>query len=380
MGWQRNILSNCFPEATQRDKYLRHFGDKIFPDSRNFVRNGTNDRRGDACMRAIRPPLIWPLPIEFQEITMRESFHATAPETPSVDQPESSASRRTFFMAGGAAAIGAAAMAVSAPAHAQENKAESLLDVWTRTKKARIGVDLNNKPLRFKDANGKPTGLGIEFLELLLKDIGAEPIYTEMPFGQTFAALSAGKFDMIGTFVTILPGRALRGAFAGFPAYYQQNVAYLKKGKKITKLSDLNVTGTSIACQQGTSEETTLRAVFPKADIQTFPQMADATAAVGTGRVDALITDSLFAQNVIKAFPDVTIHPETVNAIPNSFFMAAGDFKLWAYVTNWLRYQGSLRTMLGLQEKWFGTEAQDKYNVPLIAVGSGGEPLVVTKS
>ncbi|MFA5487706.1 MAG: ABC transporter substrate-binding protein [Candidimonas sp.] len=294
--------------------------------------------------------------------------------------PDTTASRRSFFAAGAAAALGAAALASPATATAQENKGESLLDVWIRTKKARIGVDLNNKPLRFKDENGKPAGLGIDFLELLLKDIGAEPVYTEMPFGQTFAALSAGKFDMIGTFVTSLPSRALRGAFAGFPAYYQQNVAYLKEGKKISSLTELNAPGIQIACQQGTSEETTLRALFSKAEIHTFPQVADASNAVGSGRVDALITDALFAQGVIKAFPAVTIHPETVNAIPNTFFMAANDFKLWAYITNWLRYQGSLRTMLGLQQKWFGTEAQDKYGIPLIAVGSGGEPLEIRKS
>lgn len=312
---------------------------------------------------------------------MSRPSNTYTPAANAASSPDAPVSRRSFFAAGGAAALGAAALATATPAAAQQAKpGESLLDVWTRTKKARIGVDLNNKPLRFKDESGKPAGLGIDFLELLLKDIGAEPVYTEMPFGQTFAALSAGKFDMIGTFVTILPGRALRGAFAGFPAYYQQNVAYLKAGKKLQSLNDLNAPGTRIACQQGTSEETTLRAMFPKAEIQTFPQMGDATSAVGTGRVDALITDALFAANVFKAFPDVTVHPETVNAIPNTFFMAADDFKLWAYVTNWLRYQGSLRTMLGLQQKWFGTEAQDKYGVPMVAVGSGGEPLIIKKS
>ncbi|GAA5232057.1 amino acid ABC transporter substrate-binding protein [Verticiella sediminum] len=286
--------------------------------------------------------------------------------------------RRSFLgAAGGMAALGAAGLAASAPAHAAQSSTESLLDVWTRTKKARIGVDLNNKPLRFKDENGKPAGLGIEFLELLLNDMGVEPVYTEMPFGQTFAALAAGKFDMIGTFVTILPGRALRGAFAGFPAYYQQNVAYLKEGRSIGKLAELNAPGVKVACQQGTSEATTLRALFPQAEIQTFPQLTDATSAVGTGRVDALITDALFAQNVLKAYPQVTVHGETVNAIPNTFFMAADDFKLWAYITNWLRYQGALRTMVGLQQKWFGTEAQDKYNIPLISVGSGGEPVEI---
>lgn len=104
-----------------------------------------------------------------------------------------------------------------------------------------------------------------------MKDLGVEPEYTEMLFGQTFAALAAGRFDMIGTFVTILPARALRGTFAGFPAYYQQNVAYLKPGSTLTMLAELNAAGIKIACEQGTSEETMLKVMFPKATVQTFP-------------------------------------------------------------------------------------------------------------
>jgi polar amino acid transport system substrate-binding protein len=290
-------------------------------------------------------------------------------------------SRRSFLSSGAALSIGAGALALASvqPAMAQDAKTESLLDTWTRTKKARLGIDLSNPPLRFKNADGKPAGLMIEYLEILLKDIGTEPEYIEMPFGQTFAALAAGKFDMIATFVTALPSRALRGAFAGFPAYYQQNVAYLKPGSKLTKLSDLNKSGVTIACQQGTSEETTLKAMFPKAGVSAFPQLADASAAVGTGRVDALITDTVFSKNVFKTFPDVTIISEPVNAIANTFFMPHNDFKLWAYLTNWLRYQGSLRTIVGLQNKWMGTEAWDKYKIPSLGVGSGGEPIIITQ-
>ncbi len=286
-------------------------------------------------------------------------------------------SRRAFLAAGAAVSLGVGAIAAAAPATAQESKGESLLDKWTRTKKARLGVDLTSAPLRFRDANGKPTGMGIEFVELLMKDIGAEPEYVEMPFAQTFAAMAAGQFDMIATFVTILPTRGLRGAFAGFPAHYQQNVAYLKEGSKISKLNELNSPEISIACMQGTSEEYTLKLVYTKAKIQAFPQLSDAINAVGTGRADALVTDALFWQLANKSFPNVRVLPDTVNAIANTFFMPLNDFKLWNFITNWLRYQACLRVIQGLEEKWFGTELRDKQHIPSITVGSGGEPLLI---
>ena len=117
-----------------------------------------------------------------------------------------------------------------------------------------------------------------------------------MPFAQTFAALASGRFDMIGSFVTMLPSRSLRGAFAGFPTYYQQSLAYLKPGNEIQRLSDLNNSSVSIACQQGTSEETTATRCSRTPISRRSPQITDAFGALGTGRVDCLIADVIFSK------------------------------------------------------------------------------------
>lgn len=276
-------------------------------------------------------------------------------------------------------AAGAVLAAAAAPARAEERK-ESLLDKWIRTKKAVVGVDLTSPPMRFRDANGKATGLGIELLDMLLADIGTEAEYVEMPFGQTFAALAAGRFDMIGTFVTQLPSRGLRGTFAGFPAHYQQNVAYLRPGLRLQTLSDLNVAGMKIACQQGTSEEGMLKVTFPKAQIQAFPQMPDTFNALSTGRVDATVTDIQNVPGTLKTFPEVTVAPGTINVVPNTFFMQHDDFKLWAYITNWLRFRASERAIQGLEDKWYAGVIRETYKLSTVTIGAGGEALVVNPS
>ena len=217
----------------------------------------------------------------------------------------------------------------------------------------------------------------IDYLDALLKDIGAEPEYVEMPFGQTFAALAAGKFEMIGTFVTMLPARSLRGTFAGFPAHYQQNVAYLKDGLRVERLDQLNVAERKIACQQGTSEVGMLKVQFPKADLQTFPQMPDCFNALASGRVDVVVTDIQNAPSIFKQFPKVTIAPGTINTLPNTFFMPHNDFKLWAFVTNWLRYKACERTFQGFQDKWYALELREKYKLATVTIGPGGEPLTL---
>jgi polar amino acid transport system substrate-binding protein len=288
---------------------------------------------------------------------------------------------RRSLLAGAAVPLAAGAVLVrsSTPAKADDHK-ESLLDKWIRTKKAVVGVDLTSPPMRFRDANGKATGLGIELLDMLLADIGTEAEYVEMPFGQTFAALAAGRFDMIGTFVTQLPSRALRGTFAGFPAHYQQNVAYLRPGLHVQSLSELNAAGTKIACQQGTSEEGMLKVTFPKAQIQAFPQMPDTFNALSSGRVDATVTDIQNVPTTLKTFPDVTVAPGTINVVPNTFFMQHDDFKLWAYLTNWLRYRASDRSIQGLEDKWYASAIRENYKLSTVTIGPGGEALVVNPS
>jgi polar amino acid transport system substrate-binding protein len=299
---------------------------------------------------------------------------------PGIGSTANQNSRRSFLAVGTAASIGAGAIGMAGfaqQAAAQETKGESILDKWVRTKKAVVGVDLTSKPMRFRDENGKAAGIGIDYLNALLKDVGAEPEYVEMPFGQTFAALAAGKFEMIGTFVTMLPSRGHRGTFAGFPAHYQQNIAYLRDGLRIDKLEQLNSPDRKIACQQGTSEVGMLAVTFPKAEIQTFPQMPDCFNALGAGRVDAVVTDIQNVPSILKTFPKVTVAPGTINTVPNTFFMPHNDFKLWAFITNWLRYKASDRVIQGIQDKWYGLELREKYKLATVTIGPGGEPLTI---
>ena len=83
----------------------------------------------------------------------------------------------------------------------------------------------------------------------------------------------------------------------------------------------------------------------------------------------------------MKTFPDITVFSESVSTVPNTFFMAADDFKLWTFVTNWLRFQASLGTLTGLKDKWLGTELRDKYKIPSVTVRcrwrTGDDPTVL---
>lgn len=285
--------------------------------------------------------------------------------------------RGGLLKAGGLAALGTAGAAAltAGPAAAAARGATaaggSILDKWTSGKKAVLGVDLTFPPLQFIDPKTKkPSGYMVEITEMMMKDLGVTPKYVQTPFGQLFAALAAGKFDMVGIAATILPSRALQGWFAGVPVFYESNVVLVKKSSNAHTLNALQ--SAKFAVLQGSSQQASGAVIFPKATFKAFASESDAATEVAVGRADAAIfsefsTGSLLQNN--KSLRPLGGPPLFVDA--NTYFMPIGDEKLYQWVTNWLRYQSAHQTMAGLWKKWVAPAAK-KYHLATSLVGTDG--------
>jgi polar amino acid transport system substrate-binding protein len=252
-----------------------------------------------------------------------------------------------------------------------------VLDKWISTKKAKLGVDLTFPPIQYKDSAGKPTGYQMELTEAMMADLGVTTEYVEIPFGQLFAGLVAGKFDMMGISATILPSRALKGLFASFPVFYESIVVLLKPGSTVTASDQLNKSGSKIAVLQGSSQEFSSKLIFPSAAFSPFAQLADAVNEVSTGRADATVLSEFDVEDSIKAHPNLKLlagPPLWVDA--NTYLMPLGDYKLQAWVNNWLRYNATHQRLTSLWKKWLGPGLQ-KYNLLTYGVGPGSEPVEV---
>ena len=293
-------------------------------------------------------------------------------------------SRRSLLKIGSAAALGVGAYALAACSsstapgtNGQAAGETSVLDKWLSTKKAKLGVDLTFPPIQFKDSSGNPTGYQMELTIAMMQDLGVTPEWVEIPFGQLFAGLVAGKFDMMGISATILPSRALKGLFANFPVFYESIVVLLKAGSTISDQSQLNKSGVKIAILQGSSQEFSSKALFPNATFSPFAALADSVNEVATGRADAVVLSEFDVDDSKKAHPDLQIlsgPPLWVDA--NTYLMPAGDYKLQAWVNNWLRYNATHQRMVAGWTKWLGPGLQ-KYHLTTYGVGPGAEPELV---
>jgi polar amino acid transport system substrate-binding protein len=292
--------------------------------------------------------------------------------------------RRSLLKLGGSAILGAGAFAIAAcetsnssPGTTAGAAEASVLDKWLSSKTAKLGVDLTFPPIQFKDSAGKPTGYQMELTEAMMADLGVTPQYVEIPFGQLFAGLVAGKFDMMGISATILPSRALKGLFSSFPVFYESIVVLLKPGSKITSQDQLNKAGVKIAILQGSSQEFSSKALFPNASFSPFAALADSVNEVASGRSDAVVLSEFDVDDSKKAHPDLQIlagPPLWVDA--NTYLMPLGDYKLQAWVNNWLRYNATHQRLVAGWTKWLGPGLQ-KYHLTTYGVGPGAEPELV---
>jgi len=294
-------------------------------------------------------------------------------------------SRRSLLKFGGTAALGLGAYAMAACQGTTNNPGSSagaasgtsILDKWTSSKTAKLGVDLTFQPIQFKDSSGKPAGYQMDITGQMMKDLGVTPEYVEIPFGQLFAAVVSGQVDMMGISATILPSRALKGLFSSFPVFYESIVVLLKPGSSITASSQLNASGIKIAILQGSSQEFSSKALFPNAAFSPFAGIADAVNEVATGRADAVVLSEFDIDDSKKAHPDLQIlagPPLWVDA--NTYLMPLGDYKLQAWVNNWLRYNATHQRMVASWTKWLGPGLQ-KYHLTTYGVGPGSEPELV---
>jgi ABC-type amino acid transport substrate-binding protein len=238
----------------------------------------------------------------------------------------------------------------------------SLLDRIVKSGKVRMGIDPTFKPLQYKDPKtNEPTGYNIELSKLLAKELGAEITWVEVPFGETFAALAAGRFDMSGITAINTPARALKVSFATAPAMLEPTYVIQKKGLNLKKNEQVNDGKYSIAVVTGTVQSVAAKLFFPKAKLKEFANDQAAYADITTGRSDVfMIGDYSVAEAYGKGLRLVSSTP-VFNAW-DTYYMSQGDWKMNNFVTTFLQNKAYDLTIASLWEQFVAKDLR-KYGL-----------------
>ena len=163
--------------------------------------------------------------------------------------------------------------------------------------------------------------------------------------------------------------------FRGRPQHYETRFLLFEPVATATALNQLHVPRVTIAAVHGSSEEFPCKLLFPRAKPVSFTTTGDCLDALGTGRADGFIVNDFGIPDALTKYPAIKILPGGavfVNA--DTYFMPLTDYKLWYWVTHWMRYQATHEVFKGLWGKWGGDELHPKYGISPFAFGPPGEP------
>ncbi len=160
------------------------------------------------------------------------------------------------------------------------------------------GSDTTNAPSEFIDEDGETlVGFDVDLFSLVAKKLGLEAEFETAQFDSIIAGVGSGRYEAGVSSFTINPDRL---AEATMVSYFNAGTQWATREGNPDDVDPDNACGLSVAVQTGTVQvdDVTARSEACEAagdeaiDIQQFESQADATAAVASGRVAAVLADS----------------------------------------------------------------------------------------
>ncbi|WP_072313654.1 amino acid ABC transporter substrate-binding protein [Agrococcus sp. Marseille-P2731] len=218
-----------------------------------------------------------------------------------------------------------------------------------------VGTEGTYSPFSFHEGGaGELTGYDVEIITAVAGELGVKVEFVETQWDAIFAALDAGRVDVIANQVSITPQRLERYVFSA-PYTYSPGVLIVAEGSDIASFEDLE--GRTSA-QSLTSNWATI-ATEAGADVEEVEGFAQAAELLRSGRVDATINDRLTYLDYVQSqggetgLVDVA---ETEETSENALAFRAGSDSLVTAVDEALVALAEDGTLAEISERYFGED------------------------
>jgi polar amino acid transport system substrate-binding protein len=178
--------------------------------------------------------------------------------------------------------------------------------------KLRVAIPDVGRPLSYKEGNDLK-GMDPDFARAVAAVLGLKPELALIPFGSALAGLQANKYDVsYGEFYVT----AERLKVADFVTDWQDFSSFLVVANKDFKPTSLTaICGHTVGAMAGSAELATLQTASKAcADkpvtVSAFPSVNNATLALNSGRVDAVLIGRGSAADAIKLDPSLAASGE----------------------------------------------------------------------
>jgi His/Glu/Gln/Arg/opine family amino acid ABC transporter permease subunit len=216
-----------------------------------------------------------------------------------------------------------------------------------------IGTDATYPPLEFIE-NGKFRGFDIDLGNALAREMGRRARWVNCGFDGIFAALQAGKFDLVISAVTITEERSRSLGFS-LPYYTAgQALACRKNGPRYTTLDALD--GRTVGIQINTTAREVLRK-RPAIRIRDYNSIDLALLDLQNGGLDAVMTDSPVHKYMLKrGYNGLTLTGSLFTEEHYGIAARKADEGLIREVNRALMRLEERGEMVRFHARWFGDE------------------------
>lgn len=156
----------------------------------------------------------------------------------------------------------------------------------------RIGTEGAYAPFNYTNADGTLGGFDVEIANAICDDLQMTCEIIAQDWDGIIPGLKAGKYDAIVAAMSVTPERAKQVAFTD--PYFSNALVFLaKKDSNFDPTNSSDIDAHSIAAQRSTISSQWLENAYPKANMKLYDTLSNAFLDLGSGRVDAMISDKL---------------------------------------------------------------------------------------
>ncbi len=219
----------------------------------------------------------------------------------------------------------------------------------------RVGISIM-APWVMKDRDGRYVGFEIDIAKQLASDMGVKPVFKEYEWNKLIPALQNREIDIIASGISITPKRGLKIRFSNpYSSSGYNLVSNLKLTKDFTSIKDLNDSKVFIGVVQGTVSESLVPKVFPRAKLDTFKDIKEATDAVVNGTIHAFVASAPTPRFVALKYPDEVDLPleKPLLVTKEGFAINKHNPEMLAYLNSWITAHNADAWIKSTHAYWF---------------------------
>lgn len=169
-----------------------------------------------------------------------------------------------------------------------------------------VGVDATYAPNEFLNADGKTVqGMDVDLFDAVAQKLGVKVVWQPAAFDSIITGVQGGKYDVGVSSFTINPDRMKQ---VNMVSYFNAGTQWATAPGNPKKVNPDNPCGLNVAVQKGTVQEQIDMPPKVKAcvtagkpiNLQIYGGQDQATAAVATGKADAMLADSPVVAYAVK--------------------------------------------------------------------------------